>query len=443
MPPGDEINQLLKTSGEKINGTEVRERWLESNPGKKESDYNSFAASEGFKTQLAEVTTSVYLSRIRSEKEKQDEPGMASADFKKLNLKPDDLFSDGQAKAVYAGLSGPIDEALKKTNPQGAFDDADNQAFGLLLDEAKVRAQRNATQLGTELGFAMTLAGKEWEVAQLKGIFEYTELSASLENLKTALKEWNTLLANDALPDADALRAKAKECADKLALCYEAHGRLMTNRREEMPASIKYQLLASMRAIGEKVASQYVARAGKPSLTAMYKFLQDVPNRSEISQRSLGDLLSVYPTTGGGFIDLAKAWRGETKKLAKDLTSLDPDLAFDLNQSFLENKPVVVNDLLADWGNVFHNVVYDPSLDELNYPPSKKREIVAKIAFGLNYYKETVDAWAEKFRGGGKKTGATSDAVKNMRDRYQQTFDSFVQEVYDEMMQIAAVWKVR
>jgi hypothetical protein len=39
-----------------------------------------------------------------------------------------------------------------------------------------------------------------------------------------------------------------------------------------------------MRAIGEKVASQYAARAGKASFTAMYELIRDVPNRGPTDQ---------------------------------------------------------------------------------------------------------------------------------------------------------------
>ena len=76
-----------------------------------------------------------------------------------------------------------------------------------------------------------------------------------LEGLQTALKDWNTLLTGSALPDEGALTDRAKECNDKLSSCARAHERLMTSGGKEAVPFVKYELLATMRAIGEKVAA--------------------------------------------------------------------------------------------------------------------------------------------------------------------------------------------
>ena len=143
-------------------------------------------------------------------------------------------------------------------------------AFGTLLDEAKAGAQRNATELATDLATAMTLAGDEVSRTSAdRSDWENSDLHDSLEDLKTALKGWNTLLAESALPDERALRDRAKECYDKLNSCARAHERLMTSGGKEAVPFVKYELLATMRAIGEKVAAQYIARAGKASYSAL------------------------------------------------------------------------------------------------------------------------------------------------------------------------------
>jgi hypothetical protein len=96
------------------------------------------------------------------------------------------------------------------------------------------------------------------------------------------------------------------------------------------PPFVEYQLLATMRAIGEKVASQYAARAGKASFTAMYELIRDVPNRGPTDQaaQKARELVDTY----GG--DLNKAWVGELGKLGHDLQRVDKNMAEELIEGF-------------------------------------------------------------------------------------------------------------
>ena len=123
----------------------------------------------------------------------------------------------------------------------------------------------------------------------------------------------------------------------------------MTSGGKEAVPFVKYQLLATMRAIGEKVAAQYVARAGKASYSALYELTRDVPNRGPDKEAAAtaSDLVERYqgdPATSlrREFIQLERDLQGKTKKHPKNCTIRT-----------LAKTPLGVADALTFWHDNF------------------------------------------------------------------------------------------
>ena len=77
----------------------------------------------------------------------------------------------------------------------------------------------------------------------------------------------------------------------------------MTSGGKEAVPFVKYELLATMRAIGEKVAAQYVARTGTASYSGLYELIRDVPRGPDDQAATKAtDLVTAYQgdyATGG------------------------------------------------------------------------------------------------------------------------------------------------
>jgi hypothetical protein len=296
MPqPHEEIKslriELQSNDRQKLYTTEVRERFLEGIKGsnkEKEAEYRKFAAKGEFVPWRDELMKSFETIRVRSGIEEQLKGYLTSTDRLKLDLRDSrDFFAEDRVeKRVYDSLVDCFSENVlygHSIENVYKFEVIDMAEFAQLLGEAKANAQRNATELSVNLATAMALAGQEVRTAtgDLEA-WQNHELYEPLAELKGALKEWNDLLGKDAMPDKTKLKDAAKKCADKLQECFRVHGPLVSGKGG-MPM-VKYQLLATMRAIGEKVASQYAARAGKASLTAMHELIRDVPNRGSADE---------------------------------------------------------------------------------------------------------------------------------------------------------------
>ncbi|HEY7317179.1 MAG TPA: hypothetical protein VIE89_06370 [Candidatus Binatia bacterium] len=413
-------DSLRANDREKINRAEERERWQESNPLGSDQDYKKYLNTEGIKLR-ADLFNTWQASRDRS----LDEDGFASdvfrMDVEKLGLNDHKLFSDGESLKVYLTLNDRFGGlTFTDYDPENVykFDLESSTAFGVLLKEAKAGAQRNATELGLELGTAIALAGDEVERMRrgaprnLRTAWEGSELLRSLQELKNTLTEWNALLAKGALPAEKALGDQAKKCGDALSRCASAHQTLMTSGGEA-PPFVKYQLLATMRAIGEKVAAQYAARAGKASFTALYDLIRDVPNRGPADEtvRKAKALADDYGN------DLAKAWASEMNKLEKNLQKRAGKPIIDkLYEGLTTNS---LKDLFAEWR------ISLKKPDQLKNGLQAARKTIAEIAFGLKERKEIVDTVLAK---------PDSDAVEAIRKRYLQTFDGFAQQLHQDIL---------
>jgi hypothetical protein len=156
------------------------------------------------------------------------------------------------------------------------------------------------------------------------------------------------------LPDKDALRDAAIKCKDKFRAFSRKHEEWFMLKGGKAPPLVKYQLPATVRAVGEKVATQLAARAGKASFTGMYELVRDVPNRGRDpeSTQMARDLMDAY----NGKLD--KAWGPELKKRSDELKGVDKELNKALEAKFKEftkdKKPVVdMPAALSEWRKSF------------------------------------------------------------------------------------------
>ncbi len=430
-PPHEEMkslrDELQSNNRTKLYTTEAREHWMERESDRGSTDpeaaYMKFAAKPEFVPWRNELISSFETGRVRSGAEERFKSDITSADYRQLNLRDSrDLFEDRAAKIAYDNLADCFNDNVLYGHTMESFykfDVTAVQEFGNLLGEAKASAQRNAIQLSVDLGTAMALAGQEvFKTTADRKAWENHELYEPLQELKKALKDWNELLVEGALPDKTKLRNGAKECANRLEACYRTHGALVTSGTGATPI-VKYQLLATMRAIGEKVASQYAARAGKASLTAMYELIRDVPKRSPADQ-AIKKAKELSATFQG---DLATSWSVELTELARDVRRLDKAQAQEIGElqtEIMKSLGGSLADALADWQSNFQK------LDLLKNNREGLRNTVAQIAFGLQLHKEMVDQVLGK---------STSPKVKALRDRYHQTFDGFAQQLHQDILQ--------
>ena len=333
---------------------------------------------------------------------------------------------DLEAANAYNGLNEVFGDEKLDSLSRGHYDfDPDSMtAFHGLLADAKGGAQRNATELGTELATAIALARDEVKNANRDDdtIWQKSEIYKRLEELKAALRDWDKLLAVDALPDRDGLKDSAKKCNDKFEACYREHFLLTrTGAGKEAVPYTKYQLLATMRALAEKVASQFAARAGRPSFSAMYELICDVPNRGPFKKgtEAADALVKFYGT------DLGKAWTAELKNMERALIKEDKVAAKDLKEEFKKltekEPPVDLEGALDEWRAHFK----DPELLKKEDDQKVLRAKIAEIAFGLRKYKEAVDSVLEK---------VDQTKVGSVRKTYQEIFDGFARQMHKEIL---------
>jgi hypothetical protein len=399
-------DDLSKNSGDAVVKAELEARWLDSHPNGTEGEYIDYRVADfdGWQSTLDTLRSSYDLSIRRQKDEDLRMSEAVRVDRNRLQLKDERDFLVGtESQRAYSNLQDTFrDDVLYGVTSEGFYklEAKDMAEFRKLLGDAKAGAQRNATQLAAELGAAIASSMGFDERARRKD----TDLYLHLEDLKDALKGWDTLLASAALPDKTALTRQAKECANTFERCFKAHGEAFST---ETNLLVKYQLLASMRAIAEKVASQFAARAGKPSFAAMSALIGDVPKQAPAGTQAGKEL--------GG--DLKTAFTTALVKLEKDLNKVDKNLGAQLKAT-LTSVPYGVADALVVWADNYK----DPG--KLTANVKQLREAIATVAFGLRKYKGLVDNALGKSDVAG---------VRKVRDAYQQTFDSFTGKLQNDL----------
>ncbi len=424
-------DSLTANNRDRIYTAEAKERWLESSQNKTDAGYQAFQNTNP--DWRDGMTRGFEMSRVRSETENAVADSAGLVDSKKLNLQPGNSFANQPepdktySQAEYDRLTKKFQNADLQ-NPSGVykFDAGSMVEFGRMLEEAKAGAQRNATALAADLATAMTLAGGEVSAATGNlSDWQNSELRGQLEGLKTALENWNTKLAESPLPSDITLRQLARDCGNKLDLCSAAHQKLMTSGGKEAVPFVKYELLATMRAIGEKVAAQYVARTGTASYSGLYELIRDVPRGPDDQAATKAtDLVTTYQG------DYATAWGKELRKLFDGFVGVSDTAGKELLAKF-KKASLGVTDAFGSWGDNFAQLTSVKGDREL------LRKTIAQVAFGLRRFNDIVDDVLGAHTGVAKVDGKTDKAKKleDIRVSYHQTFDGFAQMLNQDIKQ--------
>lgn len=223
--------------------------------------------------------------------------------------------------------------------------------WGVLVDNAKAQVQRNATDLTSVVSTSRTLASEDIKNSDPTApnavtIWEQSKRYDRLTKLEAALKFWDNFLASDvSLGDPKTLRDLAKKCADRFADFASEHALLYQTFKgaDGEPLYVKYQLLATAKALAEKVASQFAARATTSSSFAlMYDRIIDVPLTGTFKEamKTSSDLATNYASGANPKLDVA--WTKELRELRKQLKAVDKAAAKNLDTAFEElNKPMI------------------------------------------------------------------------------------------------------
>ena len=398
-------DSLRDNGGETLAKAELRTRWLDENPKATLKDYYRIAGAdpEGHLSAIESLKGRFDVSLRGVSVDESLIKKAVEVDRAKFKLDGDAaLFADNpNLRGTYDNLRDRFkDEVLYGFDGNDFYklDTKEVYEFRTLVDFAKAGAQRNATELATELGTAMASIDEREPRTN-------TDLFKRLEDLKTALKEWNKLLASEALPSADALEKQGDKVVTQLGRCRQEHADRFSTEQNPF---VKFQLLATMRAIGEKVAAQFAARAGAPTFAAMCALIVDVPRSSSGIQPD--KKLSK---------DLGKAFSEGLLKLEKDLRKVDPQLADGIRAALLQQDSAHgVKKALDTWSANYT----DPNKLTTNIGAS--RDAIATIALGLGTYRTVADNFLAKSK---------NADVKTIKERYQQTFDGLTSKLQSDI----------
>lgn len=434
MPePYEEIKALNGTkenpnSTRKIIEAEVRGRWEAENPGKSFNDAL-------FKREIQEwkADTQALLEDYgnRWNDQKLDISAFSLVDSK-LSLKLEPFSNDAPAKAIYRELMDRFGDANVSHFPKAPWDLPSDAVpvWKDMLDITKQQVQRNATKLASVVTTVRTVAtdevrrgtgGSDPAVKEWEG----SDLYKTLQDLEKTLMAWDDLLASSAFPDRATLTDAADRCEKSFFNFYREH--VPVYAAGETVPYVKYQLLATMRSLAEKIASQFAAHSGNPSFSAMYSFLIDVPRTGTYEEGKLTakTLTSRYSTETN---PLVTGWKTELKGLEKGLHAADMQAAKDLTQSFktfdtLNAAKKTLETSLHTWSANYQALGTGAtvSADLL----ANLHTSAGEIAFGLRNYKEIVDHVLKN---------NSSTTVQACRQRYQETLDGFARRIEQDIL---------
>lgn len=434
-----EIKTLSTEAPKKIIAEEVRRTWLEENPGKKPVDFDQFKTQPQFKSWEVSTLESLKTADTYSRNALKEIPAIKMADVK---LKTEIKFNETKASNTYKTLLDQFGKSQFSDKP------ADNalwpipidagQGWGSLVDEAKVQVQRNATDLATVVSNIRTLASEDIKTSDPQDpnavkIWEQSKLYDSLTKLETALKSWDDFLSSYvSLVDPKTLRDLAQNCADRFADFAREHAILYKTFKgtDGEPLYIKYQLLATTKALAEKVASQFATRATtSPSFSAMYERIIDVPRTGTLNEAMTTSKRLAETYAKGTNPKLDVAWKEELGKLGKqlkkqnDLAFKNLDMAFrELNKTSINAGDVIVKKLTIEESLKFWSKNFE-SFGSLQ--PTVLNNLQAGtsgIALDLGKYKQAVD------------TVLAAPEFNDIRRNYQSLLDGITMRIQSQIL---------
>ncbi len=417
MPPADEeIRELNENSPRKTEAEELKERWLEDHLGTNDKDYYDFKFKPEYAQWQNDTTALIRNNNARWEIEKLEIPALEKIDSK---LATGTIFDDTKAGSIYTALTQIFgDEKIYPFSLDWALPSNARNNWQDLLDITNKQVQRNATKLASVIATARTVATDEVKRAGGAGgdaavtDWRNSELYKTLGPLEQALKQWDDLLGADVFPHSDALKIAANTCNERFSRFCTQH-QIVYAKPGTIPF-IKYQLLATMRSLAEKVASQLAARAGQPAFSAMYERINDIPDRN-IS--SFVEKKAKYLTESYGH-DLGQAWDSQLISLMGTLKDANSEAATKLQAAFKalseKSPPIKLRTSLDRW-----NAGYKTIGSNLRELPNMHAS-VGEFAFGLAKYKKAADEVLKDYL---LKDKSGYLQVQKVKQLYQEMFD--------------------
>jgi hypothetical protein len=425
MPPEHEEIKVLRTSSpRKIIAAEVKEVWITQNPHR---DINDFYKRVDQQKWRAETESLLKDFSTRWNLERSKLPVLAQMDQKiQSSLQP---VADIKANGTYTELIERFgDTEVNHINPRARYSlpfEAQS-AWKDLLKLTNEQVQRNTTSLATVVKTVTSVAGDEVfrkakddalaardpkpdaVAAQAKQDWEASELKTALAEVESTLADWDELLAENALPDKQALQALADKCDESFLKFAREHTQVYVDGKV---AFVKHQLLATMRSLSEKVASQFASRLGNPSFSAAYGLITEVPvsgNYGQVTVRAaaLDKLWGAGSEVG---------FRKEREKFMGDIRTSDKNVAHPKLTAEIANKTKGLDSAFAKWQQA-HDAIGsgDPRAISSLYSTT------AELALQFKNYKQSVDRALKD---------NPSSTVQDIRRGYQETLDGFIASI--------------
>jgi hypothetical protein len=340
------------------------------------------------------------------------------------SLKP---VNDHEANQTYIRLLGRFEDAIgphgsKWPLPSDAWAD-----FTLLQNKTNEQVQRNASSLAAVVETTRILAGDEVErkaksdavasnpnidvrdldakAAKAKQDWEDSTLYSTLDELEQRLTEWDKLLAERPLPEAEKLKKLAEQCDDLFTTFELEHPHVFA--ADGTVPFVRYQLLATMRSVSEKIASQFAARLRNPSFSAAYGLITEVPvsgmyNAIQAKANALQRSYGAAPEKG---------FKKERDSFTQKIKDKDKKVAYPALMAELA-KMDGLDSSLKKWRDAYSDIG-----GGTKGALSSLYESTAELAFQLKNCKKAIDRVL---------ADNPSKAVQAARKSYQETLDGFI-----------------
>lgn len=399
---------------------EIKEKWLTENPGTTSADFEAFRTDPSFKTWEPEALEWRKVASDYWSDQNLNIPSVKAAD-QKLGM---GKFSTGnQAETTYNNLIRRFESAqFSGTNhPNWSLPQEALSEWSKLVASKREQVQRNALDLASVIAKTRALAGEEMRAlggSNSSGdAWAKSDLNVSLEKLGSSLETWDKLLSESAEPARHKLQNLANELRDNLNAFTSAHAKVFAV--DANPPFVRYEVLATVKAVSDKVASQFGARTAEPSFSGMYDRILDVPRSS--AKKEAKALAKEISSTYDG--DLRSFWDVQMPNLETLALRLGHGTNFGLE---LKTKIYTVNGGakegpirgdLKKFSDAYGNMASQPTAIVAEMSSS-----VGNITTHLVRYKNAVEDVMKKYVD-------QVDGVRDVRNQYRRFFDSVTQYV--------------
>jgi len=413
-PPEVEIKTINIESPKR----EIKELWLAENPGRGSADFETYREQPEFKRWEPETRdwTNVMADYWADQ-------SLQTVTLERLDKKLDisRTFSDpSQSKLVYDKLTNRFgdSEFFGANNPAWKLPDVARPEWKKLTAKKVAQVQRSAQDLSSVISQTRVLANEELSGANVN-LPDATKsaLGSALDNIENAVKQWDKLLSESASPDHQELRKAATELDNRLVEFRLAHAQLFA--ANATPPYIKYEVLATVKAVSEKVASQFSARVTEPDMTGMYSRIIDVPRSTskKLVTRGCKDISSTYNG------DLKTFWKSNMGELG--IVGGHAALTLEFHTAISENTSN--QHPIADSLNAFRDSYKAVDPNDLSWIPGMSSN-VAEITFQISKYQKAVEQVSDKHV-----AYADNKTARDVRNGYLKFFDTVTQYIQNRV----------